>query len=62
MKIIGVPILFAIILVVGSLINAFFQHPEASVPVAVSAPTQHRNKKFHLVEECSEYKESPGSF
>ena len=62
MKIIVVPILFAMFLVVGSLISAFFQHPEASVPAAASAPTQHRNKNFHLVQECSEYKETPGSF
>jgi len=62
MKIIGVPILFAIILVVGSFITAFFQHPEASASAASLVSTQSRNRKFHFVQECSEYKETPGSF
>jgi len=62
MKIIGVPILFAIILVVGSFITAFFQHPEASASAASLVSTQSRNRNFHFVQECSEYKETPGSF
>jgi len=61
-KIIGVPILFAIILILGSIITALFQHPEASVTAASPVPTQSRNRKLHLLQECSEYKETPGSF
>jgi len=61
-KIIAMPTLFAIILVVGSLLTVFFQHPEASVSASTSAPPQIRNRKFHLVQECSEYKEATGSF
>lgn len=64
MRIICLPILVAVILVAGSIIGAFWQTPEAtSVSAVASVPSSHsRRSTFHAIEECSEYKEAPGSF
>jgi len=64
LTIIRMPIFFALILIVGSIIGALWQHPEgASVSAVASPPTSHSgSKRLHLIEDCSEYMGTPGSF